>query len=464
MSKLIFGERPKDSLEMALVFEDDKVPFHGAPKHFKGKKLEGVYIADKSTVVIGLGLKKDVKIDYYRRAGAKAAKIAAAFQIPVLHFLIGTPDEKICNAMLEGALLGNYSFDKYKNKDEKNFELKHISFPKKAEVFSKRLHETITVCANVFLVRDLVSDNSNVVTPELLEKFSRKVAQKAKLKFSVLQKKDLKRLGMNLLLGVGQGAVVPPRLIILEYNGDKASSKKIMFVGKGITFDSGGLNIKVGESMKDMRMDMAGAATVLGIIKTASELNMKKNIVVLMACAENLVDSNSQRPGDVLKSYSGLTVENLNTDAEGSLVLGDALAYGNKTFKPELIVEYSTLTGAVMGTFGSHCAGMISNSDKYASLMFDSGMDAYERVWRLPLFEEYLDETKGDRGDLRSIGKTRYNGTIFGGAFLTKFVGETPFIHLDVAGTAMLEEPKDYMPKDGSGFGLRLAINFLEKI
>ncbi len=271
-------------------------------------------------------------------------------------------------------------------------------------------------------------------------------------------------MGMNLLLGVGAGSIVRPRLIEIEYRGAKTSKEKILFVGKGVCFDSGGLNIKVGDSMKTMRMDMAGAATVLGIIKSAAELRMKKNIVVLMACVENLVDSNSYRPGDIIKSYSGLTVENLNTDAEGRLILADALSFGTKKHNPKVVVEFSTLTGSVVAALGSYCAGMMATNKEFSHKMFESGMATYERVWEFPLFEEYLDETKGERSDLKSLGKTRYNGTIFGGAFLSKFVNEKPFIHLDVAGTAMLEEPKDYSPKDGSGFGLRLAIDFLKRI
>lgn len=463
MQNILFTDSPKDSLNVMLVFEGESHHIKEAPKSFRGKKLETSFLPGKHLFMVGLGKKEDIELDYYRRAAAKAVKTASTFKISGIHFLLKHPLEKNCVALLEGASLSNYVFDKYKSKEDKMFRVKHYSFPSKAKSFSHALHDTLKVCENVYLVRDLVSDNSSVVTPAYLEKTARKISNKSKIKFHVLQDVKLKSMGMNLLHGVGQAGLVPPRLIVLEYYGSPADTrKKTMFVGKGITFDSGGLNIKFGNSMKDMQMDMAGAAIVLGIIKSAADLKLKKNIIVLMPCAENLVDNKSQRPGEVIESYSGLTVENGNTDAEGRLVLADALAYGTKKYKPDLVIEYSTLTGAIVAALGSHCAGMMTTSEKLGVKMFEAGMKTYERVWEMPLFEEYLDETKGEKSDLKSMNKTKYNGSIFAGAFLSKFVNDVPFIHLDVAGTAMLDEPKDYQPKDGSGFGVRLAIEFLK--
>lgn len=460
---IVFTDSFKDSLNVHLVFEGEPHGVKEAPKSFKGKKLESSFLPGKNLLLIGLGKKDNVQLDYYRRAAAKATKTASSFKISGIYFSLKNIQEKICVALLEGAALANYAFDKYKNKDDKMFRVKHYSFPVKAKHFSHALHNALIVCENVYMVRDLVTDNSDVVTPAYLESTARKIANKSKIRLHVLQDTKLKSMGMNLLHGVGKAGKVPPRLIILEYDGNPADTrKKIMIVGKGITFDSGGLNIKTGKSMADMRMDMAGAATVLGIIKSAADLKLKKNLIVLMPCAENLVDTRSQRPGDILESYSGQTVENDNTDAEGRLVLADALAYGTKKYKPDLVIEYSTLTGAIVAALGSHCAGMMTTSVKEGSKMFDAGMKTYERVWEMPLYEEYMEETKGDRSDLRSMNKNRYNGSIFAGAFLSKFVNGVPFIHLDVAGTAMLDEAKDYQPKDGSGFGVRLAIEFLK--
>ncbi len=463
-SEISFFEHARGAMEVRLVFEGDKKLFPEIPDSFTGKKLDSIFLPDKKVYVVSLGPKDGLLLDYYRRASAKAAKVASFYKIPSLHFAVHGLSAEHCVALLEGALLANYAFDKYKAAEEKTFRVKNFAFPPYAEKFSKELHDALIVCRNVFIVRDLVSENSDLVTPAYLEKAARETARKARLKVEVLQQRQLKRLGLNLITNVGNAGSSSPRLILLEYRGNPASKEKILLVGKGVCFDSGGLNIKTGDSMKGMRMDMAGAATVLGIMKSASELRLKKNLAGVMVCVENLVDSKSYRPGDIIKSYSGKTVENLNTDAEGRLILADALSFGVKKFNPKLVVEYSTLTGAVVRALGSFCAGMMATSEEYAQKMSEAGMATYERVWQLPLWEEYIEEVVGERSDFKSLNKTGNNGTIFGGAFLSKFVEEKPFIHLDVAGTAMLDEPKDYMPKDGSGFGVRLTIEFLKRI
>ena len=244
---ILFTDSPKDSLNTILVFEGESHNIKEAPKSFKGKKLETSFLPGKSLLLVGLGKKEDVELDYYRRAGAKATKTASTFKISGVHFSIKNVQEKTCTALLEGAALANYAFDKYKNKEDKIFRIKHYSFPVKAKHFSHALHNALIVCENVYMVRDLVTDNSDVVTPAYLEKIARKISKKSKIKFHVLQDTKLKSMGMNLLHGVGKAGLVPPRLIILEYYGNPADTrKKIMFVGKGIAFDSGGLNIKVG--------------------------------------------------------------------------------------------------------------------------------------------------------------------------------------------------------------------------
>ncbi len=459
-----FSDEPKGALSLQLVFEGDRKLYAEMPDSFKGKKFDLFYLSDRKILVVSLGPKDKVILDYYRRAAAKAAKLASAYKFASVHFPMHGLSGEHCVALYEGAALANYSFDKYRSGEEKYFRVKSFVFPPYAKKFSDELNSASVACHNVALVRDLVTENSDVVTPDTLERTAKETGRKARLKVNVLHERELKRLGMNLILNVGKAGGSRPRLITLEYSGHPSSKEKVLFVGKGVCFDSGGLNIKTGDSMLWMRMDMAGAATVLGIMKTVSELKLKKNIVGLMVCVENLVDTSSYRPGDVIKSFSGLTVENKNTDAEGRLILGDALAYGVKKFSPKVVVEFSTLTGAIVRALGTHAAGMMSTSEEHSKKMFEAGLSTYERVWELPLWEEYIEEVVGERSDLRSLGKTGNNGSIFGGAFLSKFVGETPFIHIDVAGTAMLDEPKDYMPKEGTGFGLRLAIEFLKRI
>ncbi|HZX33960.1 MAG TPA: M17 family peptidase N-terminal domain-containing protein [archaeon] len=463
--KISFPEKAGKFMNVSFIFEGQKSGFEGVPESFTGKKLQCVYLPEKNAFIVGLGKKAELQTDYFRRGAARASKTASASKISGIHFNVKGLSAAEYAALAEGAALANYDFDKYKAAENKSFRLREISFPVEAKNFSKAIGEALIVCENVFIVRDLVSENSDVVTPEFLEKAARKIAQQHKMKFSALQEKQLKKLGFGLLLGVAQASTTSPRVIILEYNGDHSSKEKTMFAGKGVCFDSGGLNLKIEDSMKDMRMDMAGAAAVLGIMKSAAELKLKKNIVGIIGCVENLIGEKAFRPGDVIKSFSGKTVENLNTDAEGRLVLADVLSYGAKTFRPSLIVEYSTLTGAVVRVLGHYCAGIVSTADKKVEAkILEAGLETHELVWLLPLFEEYREEVKGERAVLRSIGKGPNNGTIYGGAFLAEFTENTPFIHIDIAGTGMLEEATDYMPKDGSGFGVRLAIEFLKKL
>ncbi|VVC00795.1 cytosol aminopeptidase [uncultured archaeon] len=472
-AKIQFSGSRKDCLSVAFMFEGMMRPFEAMPESFTGKKLESFYLPEHKVIVVGLGKEEELKIDYYRRAAAKAVKLAMAYKIAEVQF----PDKGLDGnsfgkkeflALAEGSLLANYSFDKYKAEDAKPSRVKEIILPETAKGFRESIESAAVVCENVSMVRDLVSENSDIVTPDFIDGFSRKIAKECGLKIEVLEKAELEKLGMNCLLAVGRASTQSPRLIMLEYNGDPSSNEKIMLAGKGMCFDSGGLDIKPRDSMLEMRMDMAGAATVLAIMKSASELKLKKNIVGIMAVTENLVDAKSYRPKDIIKSYSGKTVENMDTDAEGRLVLADALNYGAKKFGPKLIMEFSTLTGSIVSTFGSHVAGLFANSAAkekgFEKKMSEAGLETYERVWELPLFEEYLDEVSGERSDFRSLGKTRYNGAIFGAAFLSKFVEDKPFLHIDIAGTAHIEEAKDYMPKDGTGFGVRLAVEFLKKI
>ncbi len=463
--ELAFSDEHRGAISVQFIYEGDKRPFEAVPESFTGKKLETFYLPEKKILMVGLGKKEEFRQDYYRRAAGKAVKLASFYKIPGVHFPQHGLSEKDCVALAEGALLANYSFDKYKSDDTKASRIKRISFPAYAKKFSDAIQKAAIVCSNTLMARDMVSENSSIVTPDFIEATARRTAKKNRLHITVLRESELKRLGMNLLLAVGKASTQSPRLIILEYHGDPHSKDRIMVVGKGICFDTGGLDLKPRDSMLEMRMDMAGAAATLGIMKSAAELKLRKNLIGILAVTENLIDAKSYRPKDIIKSYSGKTVENMDTDAEGRLVLADALNYGVKKFNPKLILEFSTLTGSVVGTFGNHVAGMFGteNAAEYKKKMSEAGMETYERVWELPLYEEYLDEVTGERSDFRSCGKTRYNGAIFGAAFLSKFVEDRPFIHIDIAGTAMIDEAKDYVPKDGTGFGVRLAIEFLKR-
>lgn len=280
----------------------------------------------------------------------------------------------------------------------------------------------------------------------------------------VLHEEDLKEEGMNMFLSVGQASVCPPRLVILEYRGNANSDKKIALIGKGITFDTGGLNLKPTGSIENMHMDMCGSAAVLGAIRAASRENLKVNIVCALALAENAIGSKAVKPLTIVKSHKGITVENNNTDAEGRLVLGDAMSYVQKEYKPTKVIDVATLTGACMVALGEHCAGLFSNSDDLAKKLETAGTECYERCWRLPILPEHTAALKGSQSDSRSTGRARYGGASTAAAFLQKFVYEgVDWAHLDIAGPSNYSSAKSYFPKGATGFGVQLLYTYLKE-
>jgi leucyl aminopeptidase len=271
-------------------------------------------------------------------------------------------------------------------------------------------------------------------------------------------------MGLNLLLAVGRGSSYSSRLIILEYDNNKSSGEHIVLIGKGITFDTGGLNLKLSTHILDMKCDMAGAATVLGMLKTASELKIKKNIAAIIPTCENMIGPNAYKPGDIIKSYSGKTVEVIDTDAEGRLVLADAITYAVKHLKPTYILDFATLTGSIIRTFGGFVTGLFSNNDLLAEKIFHAGEMTYERVWRLPVYDEYKELMKGEFSDLKNISKEEYAGAITGAAFLEEFVEKIPWAHFDIGGSAFFDKQKFYIPKGGTGIGIRLFVELLRRL
>jgi leucyl aminopeptidase len=421
---------------------------------------------NKIELKIGLPPEKELTLNDFFKSGSKTLATAKELEKDTLQATLPRTKkfcfEETVKAFTEGLLFRSYEFTKYKTKKEQKNPSKVFVICKQNEQkkLNKIINETEKIQKNVSYLRDMVNDNSNVVTPAFFVKEAKKLP--GKIKVTTINEKKMKKLGMNLILSVGRAGTTPPELILLEYNGAPNSKEKILLVGKGITFDSGGLNIKTEDYMTDMRTDMAGAATVLAIIKTASELNLKKNIIGALACAENLVDSKSFRPGDIIKSHCGKTVEIGNTDAEGRLVLAEALSYSIKKYNPAIVIDYATLTGACAYTFGNIIAGMISNNDTLSEKMHTAGMKTFERVWRLPLYEEYKEDMKSTRADIRATSKSGKAGTIAAAAFLNEFVNNVPWIHLDIAGTAFYTKPPTGHTEGATGFGLRLTLEFLK--
>ena len=358
-----------------------------------------------------------------------------------------------------GMILRAYKFDRYKTrKKDDSGEPKHA--PKitiaTADIHAakKAFEAAEAVAEGVILARNLVNEPANVLGPVEFAEEAEKLTRLG-VKVEVLGEKEMKKLGMGALLGVAQGSVRPPRLVVMEWQGAKSKEKPIAFVGKGVVFDTGGISIKPALGMEEMKGDMGGAAAVIGLICALAGRKAKVNAIGVVGLVENMPDGNAQRPGDIVTSMSGQTIEVINTDAEGRLVLADALHYTNTRFEPRIMINLATLTGACMVALGHYHAGLFSNDDELADQLYDAGQSSGEKLWRLPLGEEYDKMIDSKFADMKN-SSGRYGGAITAAQFLKRFVGDTPWAHLDVAGTAMDSRENEYNQSWGSGFGVRL--------
>jgi leucyl aminopeptidase len=361
-------------------------------------------------------------------------------------------------AVASGIKLRTYKFDRYKTKkkDGENDAMKadvsiavdDVAAAKKA--FSPDSHTV----DGVIIARELVNEPPNVLYPE---EFARRASQlrKVGVVVEVLDVKAMTKLGMGALLGVAQGSARPGRVVIMRWNGGKKGEQPVAFVGKGVCFDTGGISIKPAGSMEDMKGDMGGAACVVGLMHALAARKAKVNAVGAIGLVENMPDGNAQRPGDIVTSMSGQTIEIINTDAEGRLVLADVLWYVAKKFKPKFMVDLATLTGAIMVALGTEHAGLFSNNDELAERLTKVGQETGERVWRMPLGPEYDKQIDSQFADMKNTG-TRNGGSITAAQFLQRFVDDTPWAHLDIAGTAMGAPKTDTNQSWGSGYGVRL--------
>jgi leucyl aminopeptidase len=454
-------KKPTADTQIVFVFDDKAKDW----PDFEAKADEVAvrYEGDKTLVLAGLGKRSEFALNLIRSQAARAvAKAAKLKRKKVCLFGPDTPGDKKANhaACLEGALLGAYAFSDHKSEKPKAVEdIQLADF----ELSSGQVKDILAVCNAVCLARDLVNGNAHDIYPERLAREALKLAGDS-IKVKVLDEKQLKKEGLSLISAVGQGSEYPPRLIVMEYAGAGSKAGKSAIVGKGVTFDSGGLNLKSNEGMLTMRMDMAGAAAVLGIMKALAAIRPAVNVVGVIGAVQNAMDAKAYFPGDVYPSYAGKTVEIINTDAEGRLVLADAVAYCRKNHSPERMVDFATLTGACVIALGETVAGVISNNDKLYDELFAAGEAVWERVWRLPLYPEHKKAMKSEIADLRNLAKFKrgHAGAITGGAFIAEFVEETPWAHVDIAGTAFNESsPRGEVPKFATGFGVRLALKWL---
>lgn len=467
-------EDQTSNLMLIPLLEGETLPFQNKDITGEFKKLSLLYEGYKGNekiLFVGLGKKKDVDLEKVRKAFGMAVKKVKELKLEEFSVFFrkipGLSDQEAANAMVEGIALGNYSFDKYKTKEKGEKEVKGFSLVYKGKGIWKGIGETAVVCDTVNFVRDMINENADVMTTEKMASLAKEIARKNKLKIKILEKKELEKLGMNLILAVGRGSRYPPKMLILEYGGDLKKKQKIAIIGKGVTFDSGGMNLKPSGWIEAMKQDMAGAATVLGVMQAVATLNLKVNLIAVTPLCENMIGPDSYKPGDVITAYSGKSVEVENTDAEGRLILADALAYTEKILKPSAIIDIATLTGAAFVIFGEYVTPLIGTDKSLMRKLFAAGEKTYDRVWQLPLYEEFKEEVKGDIADVTNIGynKGRYAGTIMGAAFLNSFVEKTPLAHLDIGGTAYRGKARPgYIPKNATGAGVRLLVEFFKSL
>ncbi len=426
------------------------------------KKIVTFDINSKRKIIL-VSLKKNLTNSEVENLGADCYKIIKELKKSNFFINSDTATKKLKNFVghfLHGIKLKSYLFEKYKSKKtNKNIVL---------NIFGKNI-PTINdqtkfnaIEEGTFYARDLVSEPGNVLHPDEYAKRINSL-KKFGLKINIYDEKKLKKLGMNTLLGVGQGSIRGSYLVTIEWNGLKNKSRPLAFVGKGVCFDTGGISLKPAKFMEDMTYDMAGSAVVVGLMKNLALRKAKINAVGVVGLVENMPGSNAQRPGDIVKSYSGKTVEILNTDAEGRLVLADAITYTEKKFKPKFIVDLATLTGAIIVSLGSEYAGLFSNDDKLSKQLIDAGKNVEEKVWRMPLNKNYDKLINSKNADMQNINYVGGAGSTTAAQFLQRFIlNKTPWAHLDIAGMAFSKYGGALNSGGATGYGVRLLNKLIE--
>ena len=428
----------------------------------KKKKVITLEISSKKTISL-VSLKKNLSSSNAESLGAKIYDHFIKKKIQTVIINSETVSIKLKNFIgyfLHGLRLKSYIFDKYKSKKEKkNLSIEVIGKNKpslKDQIKFKAIED------GTFAARDLVSEPGNILHPD---EYAKRLVllRKIGLKINIYDEKKLKKLGMNTLLGVGQGSIRGSYLVTMEWKGYNSNSKPLAFVGKGVCFDTGGISLKPAKFMEDMTYDMAGSATVVGLMKSLALRKAKVNAIGVVGLVENMPGGNAQRPGDIVKSYSGKTVEILNTDAEGRLVLADALTFTEEKYKPKFIIDLATLTGAIIVSLGSEYAGLFSNDDKLSNQLIDVGEKTEEKVWRMPLsknFDKLIDSKNADMQNINYVGGA---GSTTAAQFLQRFIlNKTPWAHLDIAGMAFSKYGGALNSGGATGYGVRLLNQLVE--
>ncbi len=478
-SKSTFSKTKTDLFAVG-VFEDLKLSVIGkeADKYLdgqisaaiengdiKGKSSETslLYGQKKKILVVGLGDKKKFDEGAIRLAGGTVLKTAILKKLKTvaMELLGGKKPASFSQALAEGIVLGSYQFITYKTQDKELFE---ASSALVINADANAVKKGSIIASSVCFARDVENHPGNVTTPTKLANLAKEIAIEGGMKLKVFDREKFTKMGMGAFAGVALGTDEPPKFILLEYKGGKADEKPIALVGKGLTFDSGGISIKPSAAMDEMKFDMCGSGVVLGIMKAVAQLKPNVNIVAAIPSTENLSGAKAYKPGDILTAYNGKTIEVLNTDAEGRLILADALAYVSKHHKPQYMLDFATLTGAVVIALGHVATGIMGTDEKLVDKVKNSSKNTSEKVWEFPLWDEYCEQIKSEIADIKNVGAARQAGSIAAGAFLKEFVGEDiPWVHFDIAGTAYNNKESSLTYKKGaSGVIIRLVLDMIQ--
>jgi len=428
-----------------------------------GKPVQRILLA-------GIGKKENLTKDTIRFVSGRIAQKAR--ELKLSEFSIISPPSFVIDPIsavsqiIEGSKMALYKFEKFKTeKIETSSNLTIIV--SKSNKISKAIKIAEIVADGAIFTKSIANLPPNECTPTTLANFAKSMSKKNKMKCNIISEPELKKKGFGGISAVGKGSKNQPKLIILEHNRGRKNDKPIVLVGKAVTFDTGGISLKPGAAMDEMKFDKCGGCTVLGIMKAVSELKLPINVVGIVPSVENMPGGEAYRPGDIIKLYSGKTAEILNTDAEGRLILADALSYGEKYYSPKTIIDFATLTGACIVALGTNIAAIVSNDEKLSKKIMDSSKKTTEEVWELPLNQDYMDMIKSDVADMKNVGIGRAAGTITAAAFLKNAIEKTPWTHIDIAGVAWTQgatKEKSYNPKGATGFGVRLILDYLQNL
>lgn len=424
----------------------------------------------KRILLAGIGKGEDITADTIRHVSGKIAQKAR--ELKLKDFTVVVPQDTIAKGdtavaqIIQGCKMALYKFEEFKTeKIERSPDLRVITQAKDAP----KMARTAEIIADgAIFTKSIANLPPNQCTPSTLANFAKGIAKKDKtMSCRIISEPELKKKGFGGISAVGQGSKNESKLIVLEYDRGPKNAKPIVVVGKAVTFDTGGISLKPGEKMDEMKFDKCGGCTVLGIMKAVSELRLPISIVGIVPSVENMPSGESYRPGDIIKLYSGKTAEILNTDAEGRLILADAIAYGERHYKPKAIIDFATLTGACIIALGNDVAAIVSNDQGLVKKITESSKRTTEPVWELPLNQDYMNMIKSDVADMKNLGVGRAAGTITAAAFLRNAVEETPWAHIDIAGVAWTQSAttqRSYNPKGATGFGVRLILDYIQNM